>query len=130
MKDLLDQLGNSCDYIICDTHPCQHRDRCCGTEPVLRWRYPGGCQKVSARDQVWAAKCNLNAVQANVICTTPSCYDISDDTTGRKLCMGEIRKLPGDLQQLHDSVTIAVWGNELPLYLRTTAVKKTLLGNR
>ena len=52
------------------------------------------------------------------------------DTTGRKPCMDEIRKLPDDLQQLHNTITSAVWDNELPPYIRATTVKKTFFGYR
>jgi len=41
-----------------------------------------------------------------------------------------LRKLPQELQQLHDAFTIAVWENELPPYIRTTTVKKTVFGYR
>ena len=52
------------------------------------------------------------------------------NTMGRKPCMDEIRKLPDDLQRLHESVTSAVWDNELPPYIRTTSMKKTFFGYR
>lgn len=52
------------------------------------------------------------------------------NTTVRKPCMEEIRKLPKNLQQLHDAITSAVWDNELPPYIRTTSVKKTFFGYR
>lgn len=52
------------------------------------------------------------------------------NTTGRKPCMEQIRKLPDELQQLHHSVTAAVWNNELPPYIRATTVKKTFFGYR
>lgn len=52
------------------------------------------------------------------------------DTTGRKPCMEQIRKLPDELQQLHDTITSAVWDNELPPYIRATTVKKTFFGYR
>lgn len=50
--------------------------------------------------------------------------------TTQKPCMALLRKLPQELQQLHDSVTVAVWENELPPYIRTTTVKKTIFGYR
>lgn len=52
------------------------------------------------------------------------------NTASRKPCMEELRKLPENLQQLHEAVTSAVWENELPPYFRTTAVKKTFFGYR
>ena len=55
--------------------------------------------------------------------------DAHNDTT-RKPCMALLRKLPQELQQLHDAFTIAVWENELPPYIRTTTVKKTVFGYR
>lgn len=52
------------------------------------------------------------------------------NSTDRKPCLEQLRKLPDELRRLHDSVTSAVWDNELPPYLRTTPIKKTLLGYR
>ena len=80
MKELLDQLGNNYDYIICDTPPVS-----IVTDAAAMSRFCDGVllvvrQKLSTRDQVWAAKRNLDAVQANVIGTILSCYDMSDDT--------------------------------------------------
>lgn len=80
MKDLLDRLGEKYDYIICDTPPVS-----VVTDAAALSRFCDGVilvvrQKVSTRDQVWAAKRNLDAVQANVIGTILSCYDMSDDT--------------------------------------------------
>lgn len=79
MKELLDLLSSNYDYIICDTPPVSIvtdaaalSQFCDGVILVVR-------QKVSTRDQVWAAKRNLDAVQANVIGTIMSCYDMSDD---------------------------------------------------
>lgn len=81
MKDLLDQLGNNYDYIICDTPPVS-----IVTDAAALSRFCDGVilvvrQKASTRDQVWAAKRNLDAVQANVIGTILSCYDMSNDTS-------------------------------------------------
>lgn len=79
MKDLLELLSANYDYIICDTPPISVvtdaavlSQFCDGVILVVR-------QKVSTRGQVWTAKRNLDAVQANVIGTILSCYDISDD---------------------------------------------------
>ena len=80
MKELLDVFNKHYDYIICDTPPVSVvtdaaalSQFCDGVILVVR-------QKVSTRDQVWAAKRNLDAVQANVIGTILSCYDMSNDT--------------------------------------------------
>lgn len=80
MERLLDYLSNSYDYIICDTPPinivtdASALSRFCdGVILVVR-------QKSATKDQVRAAKRNLDAVQANVIGTVLSCYDMSDDT--------------------------------------------------
>lgn len=80
MRALLDRLSEKYDYIICDTPPVSVvtdaaalSQFCDGVILVVR-------QKVSTRDQVWTAKRNLDAVQANVIGTILSCYDMSDDT--------------------------------------------------
>lgn len=80
MKELLDRLSKEYDYIICDTPPVS-----VVTDAAALSRFCDGVilvvrQKVSTRDQVWAAKRNLDAVQANVIGTILSCYDMSDDT--------------------------------------------------
>lgn len=55
--------------------------------------------------------------------------DAHNETT-RKPCMELLRKLPMELQQLHDAFTVAVWENELPPYIRATTVKKTFFGYR
>lgn len=55
--------------------------------------------------------------------------DAHNETT-RKPCMELLRKLPQELQQLHNAVTVAVWENELPPYIRATTVKKTFFGYR
>ena len=80
MKDLLDRLSEKYDYIICDTPPVS-----VVTDAAALSRFCDGVilvvrQKVSTRDQVWAAKRNLDAVQATLIGTILSCYDMSDDT--------------------------------------------------
>ena len=80
MQRLLDQLSERYDYIICDTPPVS-----VVTDAAALSRFCDGVilvvrQKTSTRDQVWAAKRNLDAVQANVIGTILSCYDMSNDT--------------------------------------------------
>ena len=80
MKELLDRLSERYDYIICDTPPVS-----VVTDAAALSRFCDGVilvvrQKASTRDQVWAAKRNLDAVQANVIGSILSCYDMSDDT--------------------------------------------------
>lgn len=52
------------------------------------------------------------------------------NTTSRKPCMEMLNKLPGELKQLHEAFSTAVWENELPPYLRTTNVKKSFFGYR
>ena len=52
------------------------------------------------------------------------------NSTDRKPCMEQVQKLPDDLRQLHDSITSAVWDNELPPYIRATTIKKTFFGYR
>lgn len=80
MKKLLDNLSEYYDYIICDTPPVSLvtdaavlSQFCDGVILVVR-------QKTSTKSQVWAAKRNLDAVQANIIGTILSCYDMSSDT--------------------------------------------------
>lgn len=80
MKKLLEQLSGHYDYIICDTPPVS-----VVTDAAALSRFCDGVilvvrQKKSTRDQVWAAKRNLEAVQANIMGTVLSCYDMSDDT--------------------------------------------------
>lgn len=80
MKTLLDRLSERYDYIICDTPPVS-----IVTDAAALSRYCDGVilvvrQKLSTRDQVWTAKRNLDAVQANIIGTVLSCYDMSSDT--------------------------------------------------
>lgn len=50
--------------------------------------------------------------------------------TGRRPCMDVLNRLPDALRQLHDVCCEAVWNNELPPYMRTTASKKTFFGYR
>lgn len=50
--------------------------------------------------------------------------------TDRKPCMELLRKLPQELQQLHNAFTVAIWENELPPYIRAATVKKTFFGYR
>lgn len=80
MEALLERLSKSYDYIICDTPPIS-----LVTDAAALSRFCDGVilvvrQKNVTKDQVWAAKRNLDAVQANVIGTILSCYDMSDDT--------------------------------------------------
>lgn len=80
MEKLLDRLSQSYDYIICDTPPVS-----LVTDAAALSRFCDGVilvvrQKNVTRDQVWAAKRNLDAVQANVIGTILTCYDMTDDT--------------------------------------------------
>ena len=80
MEKLLDHLSQSYDYIICDTPPVS-----LVTDAAALSRFCDGVilvvrQKNVTKDQVRAAKRNLDAVQANVIGTILSCYDTSDDT--------------------------------------------------
>ena len=80
MKELLDQLAEQYDYIICDTPPASVvtdaaalSQYCDGVILVVR-------QELSTRDQVRSAKRNLDAVQANILGTVLSGYDMSCDT--------------------------------------------------
>jgi len=80
MERILDYLSKSYDYIICDTPPIS-----VVTDAAALSRFCDGVimvvrQKNATRDQVRAAKRNLDAVQANVIGTILSGYDMSDDT--------------------------------------------------
>ena len=82
MKELLDRLGDKYDYIICDTPPVN-----LVTDAVALSQFCDGVilvvrQKTATKDQVWAAKRNLDAVQANIIGTILTCYDSSNDTQG------------------------------------------------
>ena len=79
MKELLDLLSEQYDYIICDTPPAS-----IVTDAAALSRFCDGVilvvrQKTSTQQQVWAAKRNLESVQANILGTILSCYDISDD---------------------------------------------------
>ena len=80
MKELLDRLSAKYDYIICDTPPVN-----IVTDAVALSQFCDGVllvvrHKFTTRDQVWAAKRNLDAVQANIIGTILSRYDLSNDT--------------------------------------------------
>ena len=80
MEQLLDQLSERYDYIICDTPPVG-----VVTDAVALSRFCDGVilvvrQNMATREQVWKAKQTLETVQANVIGTILSCYDISRDT--------------------------------------------------
>lgn len=88
MKELLDRLSEKYDYIICDTPPVSIvtdaaalSQFCDGVILVVR-------HNTSTRDQVQAAKQNLDAVQANIIGTILSCYDRLDDTQAVKSYYG------------------------------------------
>lgn len=52
------------------------------------------------------------------------------NTTSRKPCMELLQTLPQEIRELHDAFTVAVWDNELPPYIRATAVSRTLFGYR
>lgn len=92
MKELLDQLSEKYDYIICDTPPVS-----LVTDAAALSRFCDGIilvvrQKTSTRNQVLAAKRNLDAVEANIIGTILSCYDMTDDTqTASPYCSGYYR---------------------------------------
>lgn len=80
MERILDHLSKSYDYIICDTPPVS-----VVTDAAALSRFCDGVllvvrQKGATKDQVLTAKRNLDAVEANVIGTILSCYDMSDDT--------------------------------------------------
>lgn len=80
MEALLNQLSENYDYIICDTAPVS-----VVTDAAALSRFCDGVilvvrQKVSTREQVHAAKRNLETVQANILGTILSCYDMSNDT--------------------------------------------------
>lgn len=110
-----------------------HVERCAyfRQEPELLKQLidPGALAQVSAqalfskRDHSFSVSCLRHGL-AQIVASD------AHDTTLRKPCMEEIRKLPEDLQQLHNSVAAAVWDNELPPYIRTTPVKKTFFGYR
>lgn len=80
MERLLNRLSEEYDYIICDTPPVS-----VVTDAAALSRFCDGVllvvrQKFTTRDQLWAAMRNFDAVEANVIGTILSCYDMSDDT--------------------------------------------------
>lgn len=80
MQKLLDKLNDEYDYIICDTPPVS-----VVTDAVALSRFCDGVilvvrQNTATRDEVWTAKRNLDAVQANIIGTILSCYDMSKDS--------------------------------------------------
>lgn len=80
MEMLLNQLSENYDYIICDTAPVS-----VVTDAAALSRFCDGVilvvrQKVSTREQVHAAKRNLETVQANILGTILSCYDMANDT--------------------------------------------------
>lgn len=80
MDILLTQLSKIYDYIICDTPPVS-----VVTDAAALSRFCDGVilvvrQKLSTRDQVHTAKRNLDTVQANIIGTILSCYDMANDT--------------------------------------------------
>ena len=79
MKLLLEQLGEHYDYIICDTPPVSVVTDAAALSPFCDGVLLVIRQKSATRDQVWAAKRNLDAVQANIIGTVLTCYDLSDD---------------------------------------------------
>lgn len=100
MKDLLEMLSKQYDYIICDTPPVSIvtdaaalSQFCDGVILVVR-------QKTSTRDQVWAAKRNLEAVQANIIGTILSCYDLSEDTQASSPYYGGYYRYGSDTDKL------------------------------
>ena len=85
MEELLKQLSNQYDYIICDTPPVS-----VVTDAAAMCRFCDGVilvvrQKYSTKEQVWMAKRNLDAVEANIIGTILSCYDMSDDVQSAKM---------------------------------------------
>ena len=82
MAALLQKLSERYSYIICDTPPVS-----VVTDAAALSRYCDGVilvvrQKFSTRQQVLTAKRNLDAVQANIIGTILSCYDMSFDAQG------------------------------------------------
>ena len=79
MEALLNQLGEVYDYIICDAPPVG-----IVTDAAALSRFCDGVilvvrQKTSTREQVHGAKQSLDAVQANIIGTVLSCYDVGGD---------------------------------------------------
>lgn len=85
METLLKNLSSHYDYIICDTPPVS-----VVTDAAALSRFCDGVilvvrQKFSSREQVWMAKRNLDAVEANLIGTILSCYDMSDNVQSSKM---------------------------------------------
>lgn len=85
MEELLKDLSSHYDYIICDTPPVS-----VVTDAAALSRFCDGVilvirQKFSTREQVWMAKRNLDAVEANIIGTILSCYDMSDNAQSSKM---------------------------------------------
>lgn len=84
MEKLLDELSQRYDYVICDTPPVG-----LVTDAAALSRFCDGVilvvrQNLSTKEQVRTAKRNLEAVQANIIGTILSCYDLSKDTKDSK----------------------------------------------
>lgn len=80
MAQLLEELSWQYDYVICDTPPVS-----VVTDAAALSRFCDGVilvvrQNMSTKDQVRTAKRNLEAVQANIIGTILSCYDLSADS--------------------------------------------------
>ena len=80
MEELLNKFSERYDYIICDTPPVS-----VVTDAAALCRFCDGVilvvrQKASTKDQVRAAKRNLDTVQANILGTIMSHYDLSKDT--------------------------------------------------
>lgn len=79
MNELLERLSDHYDYIICDTPPVS-----VVTDAAALSRFCDGVilvvrQKTSTRDQVHAAKRNLDAVQANLIGSIMTFYNKTND---------------------------------------------------
>ena len=79
MEELLNKFSENYDYIICDTPPVS-----VVTDAAALSRFCDGVilvvrQKASTKEQVHAAKRNLDAVQANILGTIMSHYDLSQD---------------------------------------------------
>ncbi len=75
------------------------------------------------RDKKFAAAC-LQHYLAQTVASD------AHNTTTRKPCMEMLKKLPQELQQLHNAFSEAMWANELPVYIRASHVKKTFFGYR
>lgn len=81
MNELLERLSEKYDYIICDTPPVS-----VVTDAAALSRFCDAVilvvrQKTTTRDQVRAAKRNLDAVQANLIGTIMSFYNKANDAS-------------------------------------------------